>query len=65
MATTKLHLQPIGPICGKHRHYSPDEVEREISKLQWRDRAEGKPAVRMSIYWCDACNAFHITRRSS
>jgi hypothetical protein len=63
MATTRLNLKPIGQVCGKHRFYHADEAEREINRLQWRDRTDGKTPSPMSVYFCTACDAFHITRK--
>jgi hypothetical protein len=64
MATTRLNLAPLPGACGKMRLDSRREADRAIRDLQVRDSVAGKPVIPMRIYWCSACQAIHVSRRS-
>jgi hypothetical protein len=59
----RLRLKPRN-VCGKKRHYDPDEAERHRRAVEAADRAAGRLDGHVITYWCDACSAFHIGHRN-
>jgi hypothetical protein len=65
MPGQKLNLPPMGPVCGKVRHYSRDEAEKHLETLKRRKQASRSAgADALAIYWCRECQAYHVGHRA-
>ena len=62
MACSKLGLKPIGPVCGKVRLHTESEIKLAELGLALKDRERGVEPVPVHRYWCQACDAMHLTR---
>jgi hypothetical protein len=60
----RLGIPPRPRSCGKARYYSPDDAEAHRRSLEASDHAAGRLHGQVIVYWCDACQAFHVGHRS-
>jgi hypothetical protein len=56
----KLRIPARKNVCGKKRHYSPNDAERHRLAVVAADHAAGRLDGHVIIYWCESCEAFHV-----
>jgi hypothetical protein len=60
----RLNL-PLGPVCGKKRHYDRAEADGHREALERLDQARGLTNTGTLVtYWCDMCKDFHVGHSS-
>jgi len=60
---TRLDPSHQGNHCNKIRHPTKTEAEAQRSALETRERTHGRPALNLgalNVYWCKACQAYHV-----
>jgi hypothetical protein len=66
MATTRLNLPLVSPVCGKLRFFDRREAQQALESLRAKELAEGGlHSHKLNVYRCPVCgDCWHVGHRA-